>query len=167
MTVLDDMDDEAVYDASFDPEFDDGSDDEAVWRPRAIGGARLVLPKARPGPPRPANRPVTQAQLQMAVNRIDGYINRNNAAIKRVNASVASLTRDVRRQGKEVSSTRDAIVLLPMLSGLFKDDPTLAALFPLMMVGGLGGPGSTPGGLLSGGNNLMPFALMLALKDKP
>jgi hypothetical protein len=143
------------YDEGYDESFDEAGED---WRRLR----RLALPRTAPVPQRPTSRPVTQAQLQMAVNRLDGYINRNSAAIRRVDGSVASLGRNVRQQTKTLSSTRDAILLLPLLQPLFADNPTLGVLFPILLLGGLGGSQSGGGGLFGGDSSTM-LILVLAL----
>jgi hypothetical protein len=158
MTVLDEAYD-LEYEEAYDLEYDEAAEDAESRRRR-----RVALPRTAPMPQRPTNRPVTQAQLQMAVNRLDGYINRNSAAIKRVDGSVASLGRNVRQQGKSLSSTRDAIILLPLLSPLFAENPTLGVLFPILLLGGFGGSqsGSGGGGLFGGDSSTM-LILVLAL----
>ncbi|QIS14223.1 hypothetical protein [Nocardia arthritidis] len=165
--------DEAI-DYEYDYEYDEGMDesDEAsdeAWQPR-----RISLPRATLPPPRPTSRPVTQAQFQMAVQRLDGYINRNGAAIKRVNASVTTLGRDVKRQGgqlktirQDLSTARDAIILLPLLTNAFKGtNSTLGALLPILLLGGFGSSGGqsgSGGGLLGSSDSTTMMIMVLAL----
>ena len=150
---------------AYDEAYDEASDE--AFRPVRIGPWR-----PSPVPQRPSDRPVTQAQLQMAVNRLDGYINRNRLEIQRVNSSLTALGRDVRRQRgelrtvrKDLSTARDAIVLIPLLSSAFGTNKTLGALFPLLLLGGMGGSGQGGGGggLFGGDDATTMLILVLAL----
>jgi hypothetical protein len=159
-----------AYDESYDEGYDEGYNGEAMFRPRGVATARPT-----PLPPRPAERPVTQAQLQMAVNKLNGDINRNSGAIQKVNTGLTTLGRDVRRQGgtlkdarKDIGLLRDAIVLLPLLtSSLGTTNPALSAIFPMLMLSGVGesgagGSGGSGGGML-GGDQMTMMMLVLAM----
>ena len=158
-----------AFDESFDEAFDE-SYDEARWRPRRVTTARPT-----PLPPRPADRPVTQSQLQIAVNKLNGDIARNGAAIQRVNGSLTSLGRDVRRQTavardtrKDIGAIRDAVVLLPLLtSTIGTSNPMLSAIFPMLLLSGVGEgsqqSSSGSGGGLLGGDQTTTMLLVLAM----
>ena len=156
---------ESTYDEAYDGEAYDG---ESRFRPRRVTTARPT-----PLPPRPAERPVTQAQLQMAVNKLNGDISRNSTAIQRVNTGVTALGRDVRRQTtgvrdarKDIGQLRDALILLPLLTtGLGDTNPALAAIFPMLMVSGIGESGAARegGGMFGGGDQMTMMMLVLAL----
>jgi hypothetical protein len=157
-----------AYEADYDEAYDEPAE-ARPFRPRAIATAR-----PQPLPPRPAERPVTQAQLQMAVNRLNADISRNSTAIQRVNSSVTALGRDVRRQGNQVrnarndiGSLRDAVVLIPLLtSTVGSTNPLITALLPMLLLSGIGqdgqAGGATSGGLL-GGDSSTTMLLVLAL----
>jgi hypothetical protein len=154
---------------------DEAYDDYGEAAPRRLRPIATARPQ--PLPPRPAERPVTQAQLQMAVNRLNADISRNSTAIQRVNSNVTTLGRDIRRQSSQVRNARndigtlrDAVVLEPVLATAFAgtSNPTLAALLPLLLVSGIGqngqAGGGTSGGLFGGGgDSTTTLLLVLAL----
>ena len=160
------------YDEGYDEAYEDAYDgegyEEARFRPRSIRTAHPT-----PLPPRPADRPVTQAQLQMAVNKLNGDLGRNSSAIQKVNTGLTTLGRDVRRHTasvrdtrKDVSQLRDAIVLLPLLSSsLGTSNPALSMIFPMMLLSGIGESGSArdssnAGGMLGGDQSTMMLMVL-------
>jgi hypothetical protein len=163
-----------AFDETFDETFDEAFDeslDESRFRPRRVATAR-----PRPLTPRPSGSQVTQAQLQAAVTKLNGDISRNSTAIQRVNTSLTTLGRDVRRQTttarttrKDIGQLRDALVLLPLLtSTIGTSNPMLSAIFPLLLLSGIGESapgtgGTTGGGLLGGGDSSTTMLLVLAL----
>jgi hypothetical protein len=157
-----------AYDEAYDDAYDEAYDGEAMdeaarrFRPRPVATAR-----PRPLPPRPADRPVTQAQLQIAVNKLDGDIRRNSTAIQKVNTNLTALGRDVRRQTnnsrktqKDISALRDAIVILPLLAG---GNSTLGPILPLLLLSGVGDSASGSSGGLLGGGDSSSLLLLLAV----
>jgi hypothetical protein len=160
-----------AYDEGYDESYDEGYDGESVdeaWFP--FPQVRTARP--RPLPPRPLDRPVTQAQLQMAVNRLNGDISRNSAAIQKVNHHVRAVGRDVKRQAKHVRDVRkdvvqlrDALIILPLLTkSLDSENSTLGILFPMMMLQGIGEShqgGGSGGGMFGGGDSSMLMMLLL------
>ncbi len=158
------------YDEGYDEAYDDAYDDEGYEEARARRDvSRLVTARPTPLPRRPAGRPVTQAQLQMAVNKLNGDIRRNSTAIQKVNTGLTAVTRDVRRQAtavkntrKDIAQLRDAIVLLPLLTrALGTSNPALSTIFPTMMLSGVGESGS--GGGMLGGDQTTTMLLVLAM----
>ena len=157
------------FDEAFDEEFDDDFGEAAPTRFRP---PRLTTARPTPLPPRPVDRPVTQTQLQTAVQKLNGDIARNSTAIQRVNQSMTTLGREVRRNGTQTRSTRkdigqirDAVMLLPLLSRSMGDgnNPMLAALLPMMMLSGVGeGQGSGQSGAF-GGDQSTTMLMVLAL----
>src|SRR5262249_639991 len=65
-----------AYDEAYDEGYDEGYDESSD---EAFQPIRLRPFRPVPMPPRPPDRPVTQAQLQMAVSRLDAAIGRNSA----------------------------------------------------------------------------------------
>jgi hypothetical protein len=113
--------------------------------------------------------------LQMAVNKLNGDISRNSSAIQRVNTGLTTLGRDVRRQGgtlkdvrKDIGLLRDAVVLVPLLTkSLGATNPALSAIFPMMMLSGVGesgaGASGGSGGGMLGGDSTTTMLLVLAM----
>jgi hypothetical protein len=156
-----------AYDEAYDEGYEEeGYDEASRFRPRAVSTAR---PTALP--PRPAERPVTQAQLQTAVTKLNSEIGRNSGAIQKVNTGLKTLGRDVHRQAgtvrdarKDIGQLRDAIVMMPLLSGALGGSSTLSMLFPMMLLSGVGesGSGHESGGMLGGDQSTM-MLLVLAM----
>ena len=160
-----------AFDEALDEGFDEGMNDEA-FDEAAFRPARVTTARPRPLPPRPVDRPVTQTQLQSAVTKLNSDIARNSTAIQRVNSSLTTLGRDVRRQTtaakatrKDIGTLRDAVMLLPLLSGTLGDsNPMLSSLLPIMLLSGVGEGGqSGSGGLFGGGDGSSSLLLVLAL----
>jgi hypothetical protein len=161
-----------AFDETFDETFDEAFDeslDESRFKPRRVATAR-----PRPLTPRPTSSPVTQAQLQAAVTKLNGDISRNSTAIQRVNTSLTTLGRDVRRQTttsrtarKDIGQLRDALVLLPLLSSTIgTSNPMLSAIFPMLLLSGIGeAPGaagsSGSGGMLGGGGDSSTMMMLV------
>lgn len=160
---------EEAYDEDYNEAYDEGLEEARFGGPRRITTARPT-----PLPPRPAERQVTQAQLQMAVNKLNGDIGRNSTAIQRVNSSVTSLGRDVRRHKnqardarKDIGQLRDALVLMPLLSSTMGSaNPMLSAVMPMLMLSGVGEPaqpGAGSAGGMLGGDQMTTMMLVLAM----
>ncbi len=164
-----------AYEA-YDEDYNEAYDGEGLEEARLGGSRRINTARPTPLPPRPAERPVTQAQLQMAVNKLNGDISRNSTAIQRVNTSVTAIGRDVRRQTnqardarKDIGQLRDALVLMPLLSSTMGTaNPMMSAMLPMLMLSGIGesssqsGGGSGSGGMLGGDQTTM-MMLVLAM----
>lgn len=168
MSMASEAYDEA-YDESYDEAYDEGYD-EAV-RPSRLSLARPNAPLARP-----TDRPVTQAQLQMAIESVNKGLRTNSAAIATVNRTVSRIGRDVtqtRRSAtstrKDISTLRDAVVIGPLLAGtLGGGNPLLSAMVPMMLVSSVGTeqnagvPNSGPG-MFGGGDQMMTMFMLLGL----
>lgn len=163
---------------AFDPEFEEAFEEdwgESFEERGRVRAPRVTTAKPTPLPPRPTDRPVTQTQLQAAVTKLNGDIARNSTAIQKVNSNLGALGRDVRRQStqtrdtrRDISAMRDAVVLLPLLSSTIgTSNPTLSALFPMMMLSGIGegqqGSSSQSGGMFGGGDSSTTMLMVLAL----
>src|SRR5260370_30873047 len=157
-----------------DEAYDEGVDesdeayDEAMPRIR-FGGRVQTAPRQTAYRPRPNNNFVTQTQLQAALGRVSSQIAVNSNAIKTVESRVRSVsTEQVRITGalrkevsdrkkeeeslrKELQSTRELAVILPLLGGN-----------PLIRLLALGG-GSFLGGGGSGSGDSTGNLLILAL----
>ena len=105
---------------------------------------------------------------------MNGDISRNSQAIQRVNTGLTTLGRDVRRQTtgvratrKDIGQLRDALVLLPLLtSTIGSSNPMLSALFPMLMLSGVGESGGRSGGSgggMLGGDQSTTMLLVLAM----
>ncbi|HET9198986.1 MAG TPA: hypothetical protein VFN92_12130 [Solirubrobacterales bacterium] len=162
-----------AYDEAYDEDYSEAYDGESSDEARLGGPRRIVTARPTPLPPRPAERPVTQAQLQTAVNKLNGDISRNSTAIQRVNTSVTALGRDVRRQSsrardarKDIGQLRDALVIMPLLSSTMgAGNPMMSALLPMLMLSGIGesaqaGSSGSSGGMLGGDQTTMMMLVM-------
>lgn len=157
-----------AYDESYDESYGDESYEEASrFRPRPVSTARPT-----PLPPRPVDRPVTQAQLQTAVSKLNSDIGRNSTAIQKVNTGLTTLGRDVHRQTgtvrdarKDIGQLRDAIIMMPLLSNALGGGSTLSMLFPMMLLSGVGESGSArdSGGGMLGGDQSTMMLMVLAM----
>jgi hypothetical protein len=158
------------YDEDYDDLYTEDWDED--WDEARRRGRPSRVRTARPSAPpaRPPDRSVTQAQFQMAINRINADTTRNSAAIQRVNSNLSGLNQDIRRQGKAVRDSRkdvaqlkEFVLLFPLLQEAIGDENgQLAAILPFLLLGGgYGGSGSDGGGGLFGGSNLLILVLLL------
>lgn len=162
-----------AYDESYDEAYDEAYDeeyDEAVRSPFI----RLARPQSPPV--RPTDRPVTQAQLQMAIANVNKSVRTNSAAIASVNRTVSRIGRDVTQSRRTVANTRndistlrDAVIMGPLLAGTIgSQNPLMSALAPMMLVGSIGSDqagasaNSRPN-MFGGGDQMTTMIMLLAL----
>jgi hypothetical protein len=158
----------------------DGEVDEALDEARRSAGRPPVRPSGGGNAyrSRPNNNFVSQAQLQAALGRVSGQITTNSNAIKTVDSRVRNVTAEqVRVTGalrkemsdrkketeavrKELQSTREMAVILPLIAG---NNPLVGLLALGFGGSGFGGGGSTPGDSSSW---LLPALLLPALAKK-
>jgi hypothetical protein len=127
--------------------------------------------------PQPNTSPVTQAQLQAALARVNSQITTNSNAIKAVDGRVRTASAEQARTAamlrkeiadrktaetatrREIQSTREMAVLLPLIA---KDNP----LIGLLLIGGggslFGGSADSTGAGGSSMNNTLVMALVLS-----
>jgi hypothetical protein len=161
---------------------------EAAWpEARRPMSAVRTAPRQSAYVPRPTGttNPVTQAQLQAALSRVNSQMTINSNAIKTVDTRLRGVSADVGRQGaalrkeitdrkkandsmrREMQSTRElgAVVgLLAAQGGTIGTIAPLALLLPPDTLG-LGGPSSTDSGTSSsllGGSSLVPIVVIAA-----